>query len=173
MTLKNSEDKQVMVEKFRQYVYSNKAIDDLCDDVEKYSKLMDLAGTELRKVKHQFPNQVGTMATPSELHSTTELFLSFIRGLRSLLFKIKMVELHLLYPYRPELRKLVDRILSSVEDEVERYEKEVDEAGAKIKQAVEEKQEGDHDDDATANEQRLFQSLEVEVREWWNIVKGE
>ncbi|KAL6128265.1 hypothetical protein ACLB2K_071620 [Fragaria x ananassa] len=134
---------------------------------------MNLAGTELRKTKHQFLNQVGTMATPSELHSTTELFLSFIRGLRSLLFKIKMVELHLLYPCRPELRKLVDRILSPVEDEVERYEKEVEEAGAKIKQAMEEKQEGDHDDDATTNEQRLFQSLEVEVREWWNIVKGE
>ncbi|KAL6131413.1 hypothetical protein ACLB2K_069789 [Fragaria x ananassa] len=134
-----------------------------------------LKSTELRMIKHQFPNQVGTMATPSELHSTTELFLSFIRGLKSLLFKIKMIELHVLYKYpcRPELQEFVDRMYASVEDEVEQYEQELEEAGAKIKQAVEEKKEGDDDDDdATANEQRQFQSLELKVREWWNIVKG-
>ncbi|KAL6126595.1 hypothetical protein ACLB2K_074642 [Fragaria x ananassa] len=172
MTLMNSEDKQVMAQKVQQYASSNVAIDDLFEDMENYSELMDLAGTELRKIKQQFPNQVGTMATASELHSIAELFLSFNRGLKSLLFKIKMVELHLLYACRPELRMLADRMSSSVEDELEQYEQEVEEAGAKIRQAVVEKKEGDDDDDATTNKHRLFQSLELKVIEWLNIMKA-
>ncbi|KAL6123747.1 hypothetical protein ACLB2K_076265 [Fragaria x ananassa] len=85
-----------------------------------------------------------------------------------------MIELHVLYKYpcQPELQEFVDRMYASVEDEVEQYEQELEEARAKIKQAVEEKKEGDDDDDTTTNEQRQFKSLELKVREWWNIVKG-
>lgn len=159
----SSEDKQVMAAKYEQFTSSLIAIDDLFDHEENYSQLMDLAGTELKKIKEQYPNQVGNMATASELHSTSELFLSLHRGMKSLLFKIKLVELHLLYPSRPQLHKLVDTMWSSVECEVGQYEQELDVAGAKVKEKLK---------NALEDKKELeFKTLELKVREWWNIVK--
>lgn len=68
----SSEDKQVMAAKYEQFTSSLIAIGDLFDHEENYSQLMDLAGTELKKIKEQYPNQVGNMATALELHSTSE-----------------------------------------------------------------------------------------------------
>ena len=161
----SSEDKQVMAAKYEQFTSSLIATDDLFNHEENYSQLMDLAGTQLKKIKEQYPNQVGNMATTLELHSTGELFLSLNRGMKSLLFKIKLVELHwlYLYPSRPQLQKLVDTMWSSVEYEVGQYEQELDVAGAKVKEKLKNALED--------NKELEFKTLELKVREWWNIVK--
>lgn len=84
--------------------------------------------------------------------------------MKSLLFKIKLVELHLLYPSsRPQLHKLVDTMWSSVECEVGQYEQELDVAGAKVKEKLKNALED--------NKELEFKTLELKVREWWNIVK--
>lgn len=106
------------------------------------SVLVDVAGTQLEKIKDYNSKELASMeaenVTEATLQELSNHLLSFHKGILSMHLKTDLLRFHL-KSRRRDLKDLVDRMLASAEEELRLYKEELDTARFKLFQLAKKK----------------------------------
>ncbi|KAL6122967.1 hypothetical protein ACLB2K_075490 [Fragaria x ananassa] len=129
------------VEKFQHYVLSplQSTVKLFYGEESDVSVLVDLAGTQLRNIK-AYNRKILDFLETDDLNEVTlqemsNHYVNLDKGMWSVNMKIDILRFHLAHRQR-DLKALVDRLVESVEDELQQYEEELEKTRFKVFQLV-------------------------------------